>query len=606
MAYEVLYRKWRPRGFDAFVGQEHVRKALAHALDHDRLHHAYLFTGTRGVGKTTVARIFARCLNCERGISSSPCGTCGACTQILAGRFVDLIEVDAASRTRIDDTRDLLDNVQYAPTVGRYKVYLIDEVHMLSTASFNALLKTLEEPPPRVVFLLATTDPRKLPVTVLSRCQQFNLRNYPAEHIAAHLRNVLAGEQVPVEEAAIALLARAARGSMRDALSLTDQAIAHGAGGLRAAEVAELLGTVDHQALSRVLDALAAADAPALLAVCRDLAAYDVDHEDVLVRLAEALHDIAVAQVVPGAVPRSELDAALIARLAAAVSPEQVQLWYQIAIVGGRDLLLAPDGQVGLEMTLLRMLAFEPDGAPGAAGAPDAGGRPSRPPPGDAPPGRPARATEERVAAPAGAGTAGGPAASQARGSRAALHGLAAAPPPAAARVVVPAATRVGPAAAPRPTSVLAVAGSEPLAVAAGEQVAANGAMDAGSAADAWSDLVARLPLDGMARALCMHATACADGDDWLLTLRADGASLVSEPRRAAIAGALASVLGRPVSVRIEVGEPAAETPSQRRERVAREARARALATFRADRRVQALVDRFGGTLDEDSVRPLS
>lgn len=594
MSYEVLYRKWRPRGFDAFVGQEHVRKALAHALDHDRLHHAYLFTGTRGVGKTTVARIFARCLNCDEGVSSTPCGVCSSCTQILAGRFVDLIEVDAASRTRIDDTRELLDNVQYAPTAGRYKVYLIDEVHMLSTASFNALLKTLEEPPPRIVFLLATTDPRKLPVTVLSRCQQFNLKNYPTEHVAAHLRTVLSGESIAAEEGAIALLARAARGSMRDALSLTDQAIAHGAGSLRAADVAALLGTVDHQALARVLQALAAGDGGALMSVCRDLATFDVDHEDVLARLAEAIHDIAVMQQVAAATPRSELDTALIAELAATLSPERIQLWYQIAILGGRDLPLAPDGQVGLEMTLLRMLAFEPvTETPEGSSSPRSVGPATSGQPRLGAGGGPSTASPARPAASRPSGPPAGPASVSTVGPRT----RAATEPDATAARMSPPARSAAASSVSTPASTT-VSRSAP---------AAPDQSDAAQARSSdWAAMVSRLQLDGMARALCMHASAKVDADDWLLTLAAESAGLLSEPRRLEIQGALAACVGRPVQVRLQVGALDGETPAQIRERLAQVARAQALAAFKADRKVQSLVASFGGTLDEDSVRATS
>ena len=375
MAYEVLARKWRPGNFATMVGQEHVLRALSHALDGGRLHHAYLFTGTRGVGKTTVARILARCLNCEAGVSATPCGVCGSCREISEGRFVDLIEVDAASRTKVEDTRELLDNVQYAPTRGRFKVYLIDEVHMLSTSSFNALLKTLEEPPPHVKFLLATTDPKKLPVTVLSRCLQFHLKNLTAERIVGHLEHVLGEEEVSFEAPALWALARAADGSMRDALSLTDQAIAHGGGTLRAGEVATMLGTIDQGALHRILEALAASDGPGLLACAQDLAAHAADFSTVLGDLLRVLHDLAVAQVVPEALAGAEADQAqeTVRALAARIPPEDVQLYYQIALTGVRELPYAPDTRIAFEMTLLRMLAFQPEEGEGDGGAPGGG-----------------------------------------------------------------------------------------------------------------------------------------------------------------------------------------------------------------------------------------
>ena len=363
MSYIVLARKWRPKRFAEMVGQEHVLRALANALDSGKVHHAFLFTGTRGVGKTTIARILAKSLNCETaGVSSNPCGVCAACREIDEGRFVDLIEVDAASRTKVDDTRDLLDNVQYAPTRGRYKVYLIDEVHMLSNHSFNALLKTLEEPPPHVKFLLATTDPQKLPATVLSRCLQFSLKRLPAALIGDRLKFIAAAENLQIEPAAAALLARAAEGSMRDALSLLDQLIAFGGGTLNEANTRAMLGTIDRGHVGRLIDALARADGPGLLAEVRELDLDAPDYDRALVELAAFLQRVAIVQIVPeAALQDEEFDAAALARLAQAISPEDVQLYYQIALGGRRDLGVAPEPRAGFEMTLLRMLAFRPD-----------------------------------------------------------------------------------------------------------------------------------------------------------------------------------------------------------------------------------------------------
>ncbi|MDX2465159.1 MAG: DNA polymerase III subunit gamma/tau [Porticoccus sp.] len=360
MSYQVLARKWRPRIFSEMAGQEHVLRALINALDNDRLHHAYLFTGTRGVGKTTIARILAKCLNCEQGVSSIPCGECSACTSIAEGRFVDLIEVDAASRTKVEDTRELLDNVQYAPTVGRFKVYLIDEVHMLSTHSFNALLKTLEEPPPHVKFLLATTDPQKLPVTILSRCLQFNLKNLSPERIVEHLQHVLAEEQVPCEETGLWALARAADGSMRDALSLTDQAIAHGGGTLTEAEIGNMLGTIDLTAIADIARALVNNDGTEVLAVVQKMSEHAPDYSAALGDLLSVWHRVAIAQTVPDALDNRHGDYQLILELAKALSPEDVQLFYQIILLGRRDIPLAPEPRVGFEMVMLRMLAFQP------------------------------------------------------------------------------------------------------------------------------------------------------------------------------------------------------------------------------------------------------
>jgi DNA polymerase-3 subunit gamma/tau len=363
MSYIVLARKWRPKRFAEMVGQEHVLRALGNALDSGKVHHAFLFTGTRGVGKTTIARILAKSLNCETaGVSSNPCGVCAACREIDEGRFVDLIEVDAASRTKVDDTRELLDNVQYAPSRGRYKVYLIDEVHMLSNHSFNALLKTLEEPPPHVKFLLATTDPQKLPVTVLSRCLQFSLKRLPASLIGERLKFIAGAENLPFEPAALALLARAAEGSMRDALSLLDQLIAFGGGTLDEVNTRAMLGTIDRGHVGRLIEALARADGSAVLAEVKELDRDAPDYDRALIELAAFLQRIAIVQIVPeAALQDEEFDADSLARLAKAISPEDVQLYYQIALGGRRDLAMAPEPRLGFEMTLLRMLAFRPD-----------------------------------------------------------------------------------------------------------------------------------------------------------------------------------------------------------------------------------------------------
>ena len=365
MSYQVLARKWRPRTFSEMVGQEHVVRALSNALDNDRLHHAYLFTGTRGVGKTTLARIFAKSLNCEHGVGSVPCGQCSICKEIDEGRFVDLLEVDAASRTKVDQTRELLENVPYAPVRGRYKVYLIDEVHMFSDSSFNALLKTLEEPPPHVKFLLATTDPQKVPVTVLSRCLQFNLKRLPQEQIRGHLQQILEREGVKFDAPALLLLARAADGSMRDALSLMDQAIAFGGGQVLEGEVGAMLGAIAQDRVHHLVQALADQDAGKLLSIIREIAEMAPDFTGVLQDLLSLLHRIALEQTVPGTVDDSAGDREQVVALAQSLLPEDTQLFYQIGLIGQRDLHLAPDPQSGFEMVLLRMLAFRPatDGA---------------------------------------------------------------------------------------------------------------------------------------------------------------------------------------------------------------------------------------------------
>ena len=360
MPYQVLARKWRPHTFSEMVGQSHVVRALTNALDNDRLHHAYLFTGTRGVGKTTIARILSKSLNCETGISATPCGECTTCREVDEGRFVDLIEVDAASRTGVDDTRDLLENVQYTPTRGRYKVYLIDEVHMLTKQSFNALLKTLEEPPSHVKFLLATTDPQKLLPTVLSRCLQFNLKRLSVELIAGHLKKIVSAEQVEYEPSALNLLAQAADGSVRDSLSLLDQAIAYGAGKLSSDDVNSMLGTLDQHTVLDLLTTLANKDAVGLLQRTAQLADSNPDFMSVLGDMLSLLQRIALAQVLPETVNKTAAESETLLKLAAQLSPEEVQLFYQIALMGRRDLPFSPEPRGGFEMVLLRMLAFQP------------------------------------------------------------------------------------------------------------------------------------------------------------------------------------------------------------------------------------------------------
>lgn len=363
MSYLVLARKWRPKRFAELVGQQHVVRALCHALETGRVHHAFLFTGTRGVGKTTIARIFAKSLNCESGTSSEPCGACATCREIDAGRYPDLIEIDAASHTGVDDVRALIENAQYMPSRGRTKVYLVDEVHMLSKNAFNALLKTLEEPPDHVKFLLATTDPDKLPVTVLSRCLQFNLRRLEQDQIAGQMRHILDAEGIAYDAESIEQLALSADGSLRDGLSLLDQAIAFTGGGLQAGLVRGMLGTVDRDQIERLLQALSARDGDALMSAIDDMAAFSPDYAQVLERLAQALHEIQLVQLVPGY--RADIPRVAVAALAGRLDPQWVQLGYQMAVMGRRDIHLAPSARTGFEMAMLRMLAFIP-----AAGAP--------------------------------------------------------------------------------------------------------------------------------------------------------------------------------------------------------------------------------------------
>ncbi len=360
MSYQVLARKWRPGNFSEMVGQEHVQRTLINALDNNQLHHAFLFTGTRGVGKTTIARILAKSLNCEKGVTSQPCGKCSSCQAISNGHFVDLIEVDAASKTKVEDTRELLENVQYTPSQGRYKVYLIDEVHMLSTHSFNALLKTLEEPPPHVKFLFATTDPQRLPVTILSRCLQFNLKRISVETISTYLANVLTQEKTNADPSALQLIARAADGSMRDALSLVDQAIAYGNGQLIDSDVRAMLGTIDQHHVFALLQALQQRNGAKLLETSQHIDEHAFDYAVVLAELITLLHQVALMQIVPTALNPHTENHEKITELATQISAEDIQLFYQIAILGRRDLPLAPDLRSGFEMILLRMLSFQP------------------------------------------------------------------------------------------------------------------------------------------------------------------------------------------------------------------------------------------------------
>ena len=377
---QVLARKWRPRTFSELVGQEHIVRALTNALRQQRLHHAYLFTGTRGVGKTTIARIIAKALNCETGVTDAPCGKCGACLEIDAGRFVDLLELDAASNTQVDNMRELLENALYTPASGRYKVYIIDEVHMLSRSAFNAMLKTLEEPPPHVKFILATTEPQKVPVTVLSRCLQFNLKQIPQPQIRGQLQKILDAENIVSEPAALALLARAAQGSMRDSLSLLDQAIAHGGGKVEEAAVRAMLGAVDQTYLHGILRALAAHDGAELIAEAGRMASRSLSFEGALQDLGTLLHRLALLQRVPETVAADDPDHEVLNELSALFGADDLQLYYQIALQGRQDIGLAPDEYAGFTMTLLRMLAFAPDGSAAPARPASVPARGSAPP----------------------------------------------------------------------------------------------------------------------------------------------------------------------------------------------------------------------------------
>jgi len=555
MSYIVLARKWRPKRFAEMVGQEHVLRALSNALDSGKVHHAFLFTGTRGVGKTTIARILAKSLNCETaGVSSNPCGVCAACREIDEGRFVDLIEVDAASRTKVDDTRELLDNVQYAPTRGRYKVYLIDEVHMLSNHSFNALLKTLEEPPPHIKFLLATTDPQKLPVTVLSRCLQFSLKRLPASLIGERLKFIAGAENLQFDPAAIALLARAAEGSMRDALSLMDQLIAFGGGSLSDAAARAMLGTIDRGHVGRLIEALARGDGSLLLNEVKELDRDAPDYDRALIELAAFLQRIAIVQIVPeAALQDEEFDADSLTRLAQAISPEDVQLYYQIALNGRRDLAMAPDPRMGFEMTLLRMLAFRPD-----------------------------------------AGMIQGNA-----NGRTAITGSAAATRSSASAIAAPAAIMPGGAlSAGTPDS----ATPDAVTTAAPD---ASGARLSSIDASNWPAVVDAANLSGMVRQFALNCLPAAFQDN-LLVLKLDQATADrrTRPIEDKLAQGLSKYLGRDIRMTFETTQSALDTPARQRLLQEQDRVLRAAATFEADPTVKGLRERFGADVDAASVKP--
>ncbi|MBP1472908.1 DNA polymerase III subunit gamma/tau [Frateuria sp. MAH-13] len=555
MSYQVLARKWRPRKFVELVGQEHVVRALTNALDTGRMHHAYLFTGTRGVGKTTIARIFAKSLNCERGESADPCGECAVCTAVDAGRFVDLLEIDAASNTGVDDVREVIENAQYAPARGRFKVYLVDEVHMLSKPAFNALLKTLEEPPPHVKFLLATTDPQKLPVTVLSRCLKFNLKRLLPEQISGQMRHILDAEKIAYEDAAIGELARGADGSLRDGLSLLDQAIAYGGGALKADDVRAMLGSVARGQVLGVLDALADGDGARLMAECERIASYSPDFGGVLDDLAATLHRIQLMQLVPGY--HAEGDGEHVERLAGLagrMQPEDVQLYYQIATTGRRDLALAPDARTGFEMALLRMLAFQP-GEPGEA------------------------APAERAARPA---TAPRP---------------AVAPP------------RSAPAAAPAPASPRSQhthAASTTQAPAAAPAVRAPVATDA-RGLPRWEALIEQAGLRGPLGQLAQNAALRErDGNTLVLALQPAHMHLAVEPMVGQMADRIGDVLGERIKLRfVADSQGASETPAARAASARESAQSAAEQAIEDDPLVQSLKREFGARVVPQSIKPI-
>ena len=542
MSYQVLARKWRPKSFATLVGQEHVVRALTHALEQNRLHHAYLFTGTRGVGKTTLARIMAKALNCEAGVSATPCGVCSACSAIDSGRFVDYIELDAASNRGVDDMTQLLERATYAPTIGRYKVYVIDEVHQLSGHAFNAMLKTLEEPPEHVKFILATTDPQKIPVTVLSRCLQFNLKQMPLTHIVDHLSRVLEAEGIAFEAAALRHLAKGAAGSMRDALSLLDQAIAHGAGKVEDEGVRAMLGTVGDEHLFALLDGLVAQDVLAMLEVAKLMDARSLSFDGGLQELASLFHRIALAQFAPEAL-LDEAERSRLAPYAQALDAEYLQLAYQIAIHGRDELSLAPDDYAGFVMSLLRLHAFRPE-----------------------------RAGSGKVA------TAPVP--------------MRTAPPVAAASATA------RPAVPPAPTPASAAV---PVVKAAVAEKAAVPPVD-----DDWHALVAGLPLTGMAKQLAQHCELSERSESAVrLRLSPVHKHLLGKPQQDKLQAELQNWYGRPLRLEIDVAEPETETPAERSRNMQRERQERAIASIEQDPFVRDVVDLFDANIDESTIKPV-
>ncbi|WP_027457787.1 DNA polymerase III subunit gamma/tau [Dechloromonas agitata] len=545
MSYQVLARKWRPRNFSTLVGQEHVVRALSHALAEQRLHHAYLFTGTRGVGKTTIARILAKSLNCETGITATPCGQCSACQEIDSGRFVDLLEVDAATNTRVDEMRQLLENAVYAPTRGRFKVYVIDEVHMLSNSAFNAMLKTLEEPPEHVKFILATTDPQKIPVTVLSRCLQFNLKQMPAVAITGHLAHILDAEGVSYDMPALALIARSAAGSMRDALSLLDQAIAHGAGKVEEAQVRGMLGTVDQDFLLAILESLQAGDAAALLQVAADMGVRSLSFSAALQELGALLTRLQIIQCVPSAVDDDEPEKERLVALARTFSPEFVQLAYQIVNIGRVELASAPDEYSGFVMTLLRLHTFRPSSVADVVGTV-----------------APRRAAAVAASAPAVR--------------------------PAPATVAAPSVVSAS------PTPYTDVPLSAPAAPAAGP-------------AGDWHQIVAALSVSGLARELAQNCELRGlDEGLCLLRLSPKQGHLQMKPSPERLQQALAEYLGRPVQLRIEVGDIEVDTPAATAGRQRQELQERAASAIAQDGFVRDMIDTLDASVVDSSIKPIA
>ena len=639
MSYQVLARKWRPRTFKELVGQVHVLQALINALDSGRLHHAYLFTGTRGVGKTTIARILAKCLNCETGVTSEPCGQCSACREIDEGRFVDLIEVDAASRTKVEDTRELLDNVQYAPTRGRFKIYLIDEVHMLSQHSFNALLKTLEEPPPHVKFLLATTDPQKLPITILSRCLQFSLKNMSPEKVVGHLQDVLDKEGVHYDPSALWQLGRAADGSMRDALSLTDQAIAFCDNTITEQGVSAMLGTIDRSLVLNVVSALATGDASSVLSTVAGLAEHGPDYASVLGDMLSVLHRVAIAQAVPDAVDNSQGDRDNVLSLARQMTAEDVQLYYQSGLIGRRDLPLSPDPRTGFEMVMLRMLAFRPDGVPVAPVQPLQKGRSPTGPGESSPAASPPEQSEREEPEPAGSITQevsepelvqpdpaplpmdDADADADAFNALAQDRGVSQSVVLDEPAAVIPDSALESSRPEPSVVSLPEVLEPAPLDLSVGAETVdeSPASMDeevlpspterlplSALTPDSWIAVFQELPLAGVTRTIasyCLLETV--DGHRITMVLDQNHDTLYNDTHRLRMEAALSDYFDAAVTLAVAPGVADRETPAAWRERRRQERQQEAVNSIYADERVKTLVSTFSGTILDHTIEPV-
>ena len=620
MSYQVLARKYRPATFAELEGQEHVLRALINALDRDRLHHAYLFAGTRGVGKTTIARILARCLNCETGVTSTPCGECGSCVEIGQGRSVDLIEIDAASRTGVDDMRDLLDNVQYMPAASRFKVYLIDEVHMLSKASFNAMLKTLEEPPEHVKFLFATTDPKKLPVTVLSRCLQFNLKNLSPERIVSYLKEILPRENVDYEESALWQLGRAADGSMRDALSLTDQAISYANNALTEDAVKSMLGSIDQQEVYQILDALIKQDGATLLEKVNSLAQFAPDYSALLDELLGVLHRVAVVQAVPEGLDNSQGDREQVLAVSRSIGQEDVQLFYQIGLIGKRDLAMAPDPRSGFEMILLRMLAFTPNATDAIGSDPGTNSSGNSRVTGllstlneKAEPHKKTEVSQTNAVAP------GPQVESRKNPARAALDAISGAQ--AAVQAIsgnLHQDSRPSESVNKVPERSLATESSngesllaeplqtEPLQAEPLQNETVQLVTTQKVAASDWNDILSQLDLSGVTQTLAANCTLESnEANHYRLRLNEHHASLWNKSHETRISRALGQHYNCEIEVSIEVGETKTETPAQLDRRRQEDRQARAVIAIENDENIQRLIQEFGGTLNRDSIEPM-